>query len=231
MPPAALIDALLGDLGAIPVAEIAPWSESGYAPRYDLDGLEIQAGHVTVAAWEARLDEVLGEIEPDGPWQKVLAHYPDALPLAGADLVEGWKARIRRYPEGWAQAMVDYHLNVFPIGRAYDQIAARDATLWTHQVLVEGAQRVLGMLAGLNGVYWSSFQFKRAHDFVGRLRWKPPHLADRIESLFRGDVPAAVAELESLVEETLDLIDAHMPGRATSSLRASIGARHAPWGP
>jgi hypothetical protein len=231
MPPAARIDAVLGSLGAIPVAEIAPWSESGYAPRYDLDGLEIQAGHVTVAAWEARLDEVLGEIKPDGPWQKVLAHYPDALPLAGADLVMGWKARIRDYPAGWARAMVDHHLNVFPIWRAYDQMAARDATLWTHQMLVEGAQGILGMLAGLNGVYWSSFQFKRSHDFAGGLRWKPPRLADRIDSLFRGDVPAAVADLETLVAETLDLVDRHLPGLETGTLRATIGARQRPWGP
>jgi hypothetical protein len=231
MPGADRIDAVPAALGATRLGDIAPWSGTGYSPRYDLAGLEIQAGHITVAAWEARLDAVLGELKPDEPWQKVLAHYQDAIPLAGADLIEAWKARIASYPEGWARAMVEHHLQVFPIWSVYDQIADRDATLWTHEMLVEGAQRVLGMLAGLNGVYWSSFQFKRAHAFEARLRWKPARLADRVDALLTGDPREAAGRLESLVAETLDLVAEHMPGIDTSRLRATIGERHRAWGP
>ena len=231
MPPAARIDAVLEALGATPLGEIAPWTESGYSPRYGLAGLEIQAGHTTVAAWESRLDAVLGEIKPDEPWQKVLAHYQSAIPLAGAELIEGWKARIRAYPDGWAEAMVEHNLKVFPIWSVYDQVADRDATLWTHEMLVEGAQRVLGMLAGVNRVYWSAFQLKRAHAFEDQLRWKPPNLADRIDALFTGDPRAASEGLESLVAETLDLVAEHLPGIDTSRLRATLGERHRPWGP
>src|SRR5207237_8092580 len=89
MPPAARIDAVLEALGATRLGEIAPWTESGYSPRYELAGLEIQAGHMTVAAWESRLDSVLAEIKPDEPWQKVLAPYERAIPLAATDPDEG----------------------------------------------------------------------------------------------------------------------------------------------
>jgi len=231
MPAAARIDAVLAALGATRLGEIAPWTEAGYSPRYDLAGLEIQAGHMTVAAWEARLDEVLGEVKPDEPWQKVLAHYQDAIPLAGAGLIESWKARIAVYPEGWSRAMVEHNLKLFPIWSVYEQVASRDATLWTQEMLVAGAQRVLGMLAGLNRVYWSPFQFKRAHSFEARLGWKPPNLADRIDALFAGDSRAAGEGLESLVAETLDLVDRHLPEIDTSGLRAAIGRRHRAWGP
>src|SRR5204862_123847 len=128
-----------------------------------------------------------------------------------AELVAGWQARIREYPESWARPAVEHHLKVFPIWAAYDQVVARDAQLWTYQMLVEGAQHVLGMLAGLNRVYWASFQFKRAHAFESQLRWKPDRLADRIDSLFTGDTRAATVALEALVAETLDLIDQHIP--------------------
>jgi len=231
MPPADRIDAVPAALGATRLGDIAPWSETGYSPRCDLAGLEIQAGHITVAAWEARLDAVLGEVQPDEPWQKVLAHYGDAIPLAGADLIQAWKARIAPYPEAWAQAMVEHNLRLFPVWAAYDQMASRDATLWTYEMLVQGAQRVLGVLAGLNRVYWSSFQFKRAHGFEAKLRWKPDRLADRIDVLFTGDPRTAAERLESLVADTLDLVEEQMPDVDTSRLRATIGARHRPWGP
>jgi hypothetical protein len=225
------LDAVPLAIGGELLEPIFPWSADGYGQRFDLDGLEVQAGQTTVAQWEKRLDDWLGELQPDQPWQKVLGHYLDAVPMHGEDLIAGWKARIATYPESWARPMVEHNLQLFPLWRAYDQMAARDATLWTHQMLVEGAQRVLGMLAGLNRVYWSSFQFKRAHDFEARLRWKPARLADRLDSLFAGEVPAAVAELEALVAETLDLVDEHMPGPDTGRLRATLGARHRAWGP
>ena len=112
--------------------------------------LEIQAGHTTVAEWEARIERVLAEYQPNDPYHKVFAHYADAVPLLGAELVAGWQARIREYPESWSRPAVEHHLKVFPIWAAYDQVVARDAQLWTYQMLVEGAQHVLGMLAGLN---------------------------------------------------------------------------------
>ena len=120
---------------------------------------------------------------------------------------------------------------MFPIWAAYDQVVARDAQLWTYQMLVEGAQHVLGMLAGLNRVYWASFQFKRAHAFESQLRWKPDRLADRIDSLFTSDTRAATVALEALVAETLDLIDQHTPDVDTAKVRATIGRRHPAWGP
>jgi hypothetical protein len=197
----------------------------------DAAPLEIQAGQVTVADWEARIDRVLAEYRPDDPYHKVFAHYADAVPLLGADLVARWQARIKDYPESWAGPAVEHHLKVFPIWAAYDQVAARDASLWTYQMLVEGAQHVLGMLAGLNRVYWASFQFKRAHAFESQLRWKPDRLADRIDSLFTGDTRAATEALEALVIETLDLIDQHLPEVDTAKVRATIGRRHLAWGP
>ncbi len=197
----------------------------------DAAPLEIQAGHVTVADWEARIERVLAEYQPDDPYHKVFAHYADAVPLHGAELVARWQARIAAYPESWARPAVEHHLKVFPIWAAYGQVKARDAQLWTNQMLVEGAQHVLGMLAGLNRVYWASFQFKRAHAFEARLRWKPERLADRIDALFGGDAEAATAGLESLVGETLDLIDEHLPEVDTAKLRATIGRRHPAWGP
>jgi len=193
--------------------------------------LEIQAGHTTVAEWEARIERVLAEYQPNDPYHKVFAHYADAVPLLGAELVAGWQARIREYPESWSRPAVEHHLKVFPIWAAYDQVVARDAQLWTYQMLVEGAQHVLGMLAGLNRVYWASFQFKRAHAFESQLRWKPDRLADRIDSLFTSDTRAATVALEALVAETLDLIDQHTPDVDTAKVRATIGRRHPAWGP
>lgn len=211
LPPAERVQAIVAGLDAAP--------------------LVIQAGQTTVADWEDRMERVLAEYKPDDPYHKVFAHYADAVPLRGAELVARWQARIAHYPDSWARPAVEHHLNVFPIWAAYDQVVARDATLWTYQMLVEGAQHVLGLLAGLNGVYWASFQFKRAHAFEVGLRWKPERLADRIDALFTADARDAAEGLEALVADTLDLIESHMPEVDASALRATIGRRHSAWGP
>ncbi len=62
-------------------------------------------------------------------------------------------------------------------------MAARDAALWMQQRVIESSHNILAILAGLNHVYFSTFQFKRMHAFVADLRIAPENLAARIEAL------------------------------------------------
>lgn len=104
-------------------------------------------------------------------------------------------------------------------------------TLWYYQILVESAQNLLGVLSGLNRLYYSTFQFKRMGKFIEQMSIAPTNLASRLESLFRAEPYVAANQIEQLVQETLDLVDTYMPQVDTSSVRRKVEWRQQPWQP
>ena len=85
------------------------------------------------------------------------------------------------------------------------------------------------MLAGLNRQYYVPFQFKRARHFIETLAVVPSGLADRMDLLFETDLSSAITQIEALVQETVTLVNIHMPEADTSILRYPPGKRQQPW--
>ncbi|MDP9366392.1 MAG: hypothetical protein M3Q10_19575 [Chloroflexota bacterium] len=96
-------------------------------------------------------------------------------------------------------------------------------------MLVDTSLNLLGVLAGLNRLYFSAFQFKRLRRFAGKMRLAPERLADRLDDLFALEPVAAGSELERLVDEAVTLVEAHMPTVDTAPARRHLGVRHRPW--
>jgi predicted nucleotidyltransferase len=205
--------------------------EGGFAESYIVDGVHVQIGHVTLDVWEQQMDVVLEQFDPATPLHKALSGTLDCLPLHGADLIDQWKERIARYPDGLARAVVEKHLAFFPLWYLEHYLEPRDAVLWTYQSLVEAAQNILGVLAGLNRVYYTTFQFKRMRKFVASLHCAPDRLAERLEKLFAGNIPVAIATLEELVRDTVALVETHMPEIDTTKATRRLGERQRKWMP
>ncbi|MBE9101592.1 hypothetical protein [Vacuolonema iberomarrocanum] len=203
--------------------------EGGFAESYLVNGVECQFGHVTIAQWEQDISNILEQFDVQTPLMKALSGTLTGIPLYGDSLIHRWKARIANYPDGLAQAMVEHYLTFVPIWGIQEKLTRRDATLWYAQVLVESAQNILGVLSGLNHLYYSTFQFKRMHAFVEQMKIVPENLGDRLESLFHTDAPAAVVQLEALVRETIELVELHMPQVDTSFTKQRLGWRQQPW--
>jgi len=210
---------------------LGPHTEREYAETYHVHGVECQVACATVAAWEEDMAAVLEGLDVDSPLQKALAGLLGGVPLHGESLIRRWQERAAAYPDGLARAMVERYLRFFPLWYVQGRVATRDATVWVQQIFVESAQNVLGVLAGLNRVYYSPFQFKRMRAFTRTLRVAPERLPDRLESLFASDRAAAIRELEALVGETIALVRAHMPEVDTASAAAYVGRREQPWSP
>jgi len=85
-----------------------------------------------------------------------------------------------------------------------------------------------GVLAGLNRVWFTTFQLKRMRKLVESFELAPPRLAERLEALFDPDANAAVAELERLVGETRELVRERFPDLELPLAR-ELGTRHAPF--
>jgi hypothetical protein len=203
-----------------------------FAEAYLVRGVECQIGHTTIAAWEQSMAAVRETLDVASPLQKALSGTLICIPLHGEALINQWKTRLLDYPPELGRAMVTHYLRFFPIWGLQEWLITRDATIWRYQIFVEAAQNLLGILAGLNRCYYTTFQFKRMRQFIQTLALAPPNLAERIETLFEPDLQAGAAQLEKLVTETVALVKQHMPEIDTSSVERRLGGwRREAWKP
>jgi hypothetical protein len=205
--------------------------EGAFGETFRMNGVECQFAHATIAQWEKEISSILEEFDVQSPIMKGMSGILIGIPLYGETLIQQWKAKVANYPDGLAQRMVEHYLKFFPIWGMQEKLARRDTTLWYYQILVESAQNLLGVLSGLNRLYYSTFQFKRMGKFIEQMSIAPMNLTSRLESLFRAEPHVAANQIEQLVRETLDLVDTYMPQVDTSSVRRKVGWRQHPWQP
>ncbi|KAF3885331.1 MULTISPECIES: hypothetical protein [Nostocales] len=203
--------------------------EGAIGQTYFVNGVECQFAHATIAQWEKEISTILEGFDLQSPMIKTMTGTLIGIPLYGETLIEKWKAKVANYPDGLAQKMVEHYLKFFPIWGMQPKLARRDTTLWYYQILVESAQNLLGVLSGLNRLYYSTFQFKRMSRFIEQMKIVPENLASRLESLFHHEAPVAINELEALVRETIELVEIYMPHVDTSLARQKLGWRQQPW--
>jgi len=207
-------------------------SEYGYGERYYLGAVECQLGHATIRHAEHTFARVVRELELEAELLKIISGLFDGIPLHGADLIERFR-RDCTYTDRLRRAMIEKHWKFFPWWYFQERLRTRDANVWRYEVLVRSVYGLLGVLAAINGVYFSTLEFKRAAKFVSRLQVAPTNLAARLEALFAQDERASTADLERLVDETATLVSTHFPdidltlqwaGQPTAP-----GSREAPW--
>lgn len=199
--------------------------DGGFAETWRIDGVECQIAFHTIAKQEHNLAVVLEKHDPTTPLHKMMSGLLEGVSLCGSDTVEVWKSRAASYPDALARAVVEHHLRFFPLWYAGERVVRSDALLWHYQERVEALQNLLGVLAGLNRRYYSTFQFKRMRRFIASMEHVPTALAERLERVLTAEPIPAGAELESLVRDTLALVDAHMPEVSTERARRFLGRR------
>jgi len=198
---------------ACAAAGAAPWfwqagslAEGSLVVAFRLDGVEVQIAYSDQATLVRELDQVLIAHDPDTPNHKLAEGLLKAEPLAGADRLQALQARVGAFPPELGRAMAAHFLGQVTPWRAVAQLLDRDALLWCRELQVQAAYRLLGALAGLNDLYFTTFQFKRMTRFAAKLRLAPAGLAERLERVLRSDSPAAFAELHALEGEVLGLV-------------------------
>lgn len=204
--------------------------DGGLIDSYTVHGVECQFAHTTLASMERDMDSILVGLDVDSPFQKALSGVMAGIPIMGSGLIGQYQARAANYPSELRLAMVKRFLNFQPLWAIESRMADRDAELWRRQALVEGAFNLLGVLAGLNRLYFSTFQFKRMGEFIDHMEFKPDLLSDRIAVVFGGNQGAS-QEYRSLVAEAVALVEEHLPEIDTSSVHARLNRTVHRWNP
>ena len=184
----------------------------------DVESVEIAALERTTAALEAGT-RLSGEVV------KVAAGLRDAVAVIGADELAGWRRRM-----------------VFSDATALAEVAARSPRLLSPAALFDltyARGDVLSFAARVSHVLLDAVALLGAanREFIpvddpkwlpwhlGRLDHVPPAAAERIAQGLRSPTPAALDDLDVLLVEVLDIVDAHVPGADTRLARFAIGLR------
>lgn len=204
-------------------------TEGSIAEAYELSGIQAQIGHALISAWENDIAEVVERFNPDTPLQKAMSGTLESITVYGDAYMNAWKEKISAYPDGLRGAMVKHHLKFFPYWNIQKQIAARDAMIWHYQILTESAYNLVGVLAGLNRLYFTTFQFKKMRRFLNQMRLIPENFAERLEDLFQQAPAEAAVALEELVREVVELVEREMPDADVQATKKSLGKRRPAW--
>lgn len=212
-------DALRAACGQPWIWQAGALAEGSLVVAFRVDGIEVQIAYSDHATLARELDQVLVEHDPDTPLHKLAEGLHKAEPLVGAERLHALQARIADFPEPLGRAMAAHFLGRVTPWRAIAQIVHRDATLWSRELQVQAGYRLLGALAGLNGLYFTTFQFKRMRRFVGHMTIAPHAFADRLERALQGDATAAFAEMHALEGEVLALVAERWPDLDLQAVR------------
>jgi nucleotidyltransferase-like protein len=184
--------------------------EHGCSERYLLDGIECQVAHESVGSFKREIRRLVVDLELSEELLKIMSGLFEGLPLYGEELVEQWRQSATLTDE-LQRALIEKRWKFFPWWYFQERLRARDTTVWRYDVLVQSVYGMVGVLAALNRLYFSTFEFKRASRFLSRLQVAPPNLAARLNALFEADEPASTADLERLVGEVGALVAARFP--------------------
>ncbi len=204
-------------------------AEGNFAEAYELNGIQAQIGHALIPIWENDIAEVLERFNADTPLHKAMSGTLESITVFGDEHMTRWKEKIAAYPDGLRRAMVEQHLKFFPYWNIQKQIAARDATIWHYQILTEAAYNLVAVLAGLNRLYFTNFQFKKMRRFLSQMQIIPENFAERIETLFKQDAADAAIALEALVRDVVKLVKDEMPDVDVSAVKKNLGKRRPAW--
>lgn len=214
-------------VAACAAAGATPWrwrsgsiGEGGLVVAFEIDGIEAQIGYSDLATLRAQIDAVLVEHQPETPLHKLAEGVLKAEAFAGASVLAELQGRLAVFPPALGRAMVAHFLASPMPWRAVAQLLRRDAELWCREIQVDACYRLLGVLAGLNGRYYTRFQLKRMHRFVAALPQAPEAFADRVEALLRAEPLEAFRRLHALEGEVLALVEAAMPDVDLAAPRA-----------
>jgi len=197
--------------------------EHEWADGLSADGVKVDVSGFTTSTIDGYVDAALaGDTEAE--LQVRVTALRDGRVLHGDDVVAAWRRRVEVYPETLAVAMVEDGLSLRSRERL-EMLAARDDVVLLHRDLVDGVQGVLDALFGMNRVWCPHPHHKWLDWEATLLTIKPDRLVERVRALMVASPDEIVTGLGSLVDDTLDLCEKHVPDADVATRRHDFDHR------
>jgi predicted nucleotidyltransferase len=177
---------------------------------FECGEVEVDLNFVRVRTVEACLIAVLEKHQLTPIVLAFVGGFADAIALSGQPQHDAWQARVRAYPELLARKLVAKYLPIEPLWVPGVGAEREGDRLPLYDGLCRVERQLLWILIGLNRGYPPP-AFKRVRSLLASLPLKPDDMAARLEAVFDREPDLAIQALRTLVLETFDLVQAHMP--------------------
>lgn len=198
--------------------------EVGLMEQYLVEGVVCQFAHLMQDAPTQDIADVVERFSVDPNKLAVVGGIRDGRGLYGNDRIDAWKLQAASYPEGLTVALVNSSMQFYALWVLEKMIASRGDVLYLMEILVAAEKNLLNILFALNRRP-VPHEWKRMGALIAGLDVAPVNLNDRLLTVLRSEPEIAIVELGRLIDETYDLVDAHLPTVNTVPKRAAL---HAP---
>jgi hypothetical protein len=190
-------------------------------------GCQVEVSHYLVESVEVAIDRVLvaSAVEPE--LHNLMAGIVESIPLLNASRIDGWKQRLRQYPDALQLAVIQ-HYGIIDHFWRWEMYVARGnnrmevACLFTHIL-----HQVLHLLFGLNHRYFDGLKW--INPLIVHLAIAPERLGERICRVYELPIPDAAMEVRSIVEDTFTLIEQQLPSVNVDRFRQIFSYRRHQW--
>src|SRR6185436_4290353 len=195
---------------------------TGWFSKLRLDGRFVDVEDVDISVLSRAVRALDGEQAPPGWAVKVAVGIRDAMAVLGRAELAAWQHRFT-YHDAAAAAEVAARLPGLLAPTALFELTYARGDVLSYAARLSGV--VLDVVAVLGAV-------NRRFIPVDEPKWLPWHLAqltlvpaeldDRIRAALTAPSPDTTGDLDAAVDETLDLVDRHIPGADTRATRFAM---------
>lgn len=186
-------------------------AEEGFALYQYIDGIRHDFSHGRLEETDTLIKEFL--VEPDlenANKQIIIDGVLTGVSLKGAAITQSWKEKLANYPPQLGRMLIEKYLRFRPHWVLQKMGVDRNEVIFVQEELLTAVQNIFGVLCGLNQLYHPG-KIKGLNHTVAQMQHTPPNIATRLPALFEGDKQTAVNNLKTLIEETISLVETHLP--------------------
>jgi hypothetical protein len=201
---------------------------SGWFTKLDHDGRYIDVESVDATLLEHASHALAAGGAPAGWVVELAAGLRDAIALHGSGQLVVWQQRFR-YRDEWAAAEVTARAARLVSPTALFELTdARGDTLSFTARLSQVLLDAVALLGAVNRRFIPVDEPKWIPWHLRQLTHHPRDVDQRIHDALTHPSADTMADLDALLDETLDLVDTHVPGTATRTARYAISLRPRP---
>lgn len=213
--------------------QIEPYGEAkrAWLEQFYLLGMKVEVGHWAHSTIDDIVTSVVEQYDVSQHGllfenQTVVSHLRHGMVLHGESVIQRWQTQIEQYPEQLAIAMVQKHLKFRPFDGQHILMQRLELPM-LYENTCSFIRWILNILFAVNHIYHPGYKWTRHWTEVMTI--KPPQLFARIEYIFQSDAMSGTKALGNLMEETLDLIQKHMPSIDLGRQRAMLVQTYPRW--
>jgi hypothetical protein len=158
--------------------------------------------------------------------QNTISSIQQAIDLHGSELLNSWRDTAAHYPDALARFMVESNLK-FAAADNRLMVAQRDEVPLLYENACNSQRRILSILLGLNRMYYPGFKWTR--HATEQMHIAPPDLFARLKQVVQSGGVTGMRVLNSLIEETLQLVKRHMPDIDTTGVEEAFNKSCPTW--